>query len=138
MGVVGRGVERVEADLVGDEAQVRPGVVGVHAVVVADALHPELGPEVVLRQVAGGRRVGVVHHQAERVFPAAQDAQAVELVLLEDVGGEPVGVGAGVPLGAGEQINLPVSLLEGLDDLLRLQPLPPTRHIGGRRAQGMP
>ena len=89
-------------------------------------------------QGAGRGRVGVIYHEAQRVLPAAQDAQAVELVLFEDMGGEAVGIGPRGPLGVGQQIDFTVRLLEGLDDAARFQRIPPAQNRLWRGANRMP
>lgn len=62
----------------------------------------------------------------------------MELVLLDDMGGIAIGVGAGSSLGVGEYINLAMSLFEGLLNLLRVQPIPPSQHLVKAFSDGMP
>ena len=72
-----------------------PALGGVVAVVVADALDPELGPQAPRWQqslVAGGYSSSTISRSL--FFQPRARAQGVELVLAEDVGGEAVGVGA--------------------------------------------
>src|SRR5262249_39023651 len=76
--------------------------------------------------------------QPELVLPAAGRAQGVELVLLEDVGGEAVGVGAGAPLRVGQQIDLAVGLLERLDYFPPLQPVAPGEDLVCRPVDRVP
>ncbi len=51
--------------------------------------------------------------------------EGVDLVLLEQVGGEAVGVDLGFSFGRGKQVDLAMGLLEGLGDLALLEPAPP-------------
>ena len=63
-------------------------------------------------------------------------AESGELVLLQDMAHEPVRMVARPPLGAGQEIDLAVRLLERLANLVAVEPLPPRAHLVGRRAQG--
>ena len=114
MGVVLPGADVVEADLVRGQVEIGPGLRGVGPVIVADTFDPELGPQPPGWQLPGRRRVFVVDHQSQLVLPPPRRAQGVELVLLDDVGGEAIGVGPRGTLRVGEQVDFPVRLLEGL------------------------
>jgi hypothetical protein len=52
-------------------------------------------------------------------------------MLAQDMSGEAVGVGAGAPFGLGEQVHLPVRLLEGLGHDVALQPGTPRQYNAG-------
>jgi hypothetical protein len=62
----------------------------------------------------------------------------VELVLPQDVGGEPVGVVAGVTLRISQDVDLAVRLLERLHDLMFLQPPAPGEDRIHRPADRVP
>lgn len=51
--------------------------------------------------------------------------QRVELLVMQDVRGEPVGVRRGLPLGGSEQVDLAKRLLEGLPQVVLQQPPAP-------------
>src|SRR5262245_14600515 len=85
MGVVLRGLDGVEAHLVGRQAEVGARVVGISTIIVARTLDPVLSAQAPRREQALRRWVGVVHHQAQLVLPAACRAERVELVLANDM-----------------------------------------------------
>src|SRR5262245_55608420 len=80
-----------------------------------------------LRQIQRGRVVGIplAHHS---ILPAALLAQSAERMLTQDVRGESVRVNIGLALGIGEQIDLTVSLLEGLANPMVLEPTAPMEY----------
>ena len=53
-------------------------------------------------------------------------------MLAEDMGREAIRVGAGGPLGVGQQINLAMRLFERLRDAEFLEPAPPCRDLVDR------
>ena len=61
----------------------------------------------------------------------ARPAKGVELVLPDDVGRQTIGVGPRGTLRVGEQVDLPVGVLEGLPDLQLRQPVPARRSSPG-------
>ncbi len=134
-----RGADRVEAHLVGAQAQ-EAARVGDVLVLVAPgvALDPVLGPQPPLRQLAHGGRRGVVDGEAQLVAPAADRGQRVELVLAQEVRGEPVGVRPGAELGIGERVDLAVGLLERLRDAVPFEPVLPGGDLGRLAVDGMP
>src|SRR5216683_7464355 len=59
-------------------------------------------------------------------------------MLPDDMSGEPVGVCGRIPFRIGQDVYFAVSLLEGLGDLVPIQPLSPgLYHLDGR-TDGMP
>src|SRR5262249_36907086 len=61
-----------------------------------------------------------------------------ELVLLDQMSGEAIGISAGGALGLGQQINFAVRLLERLAYLVNLEPVAPGLHLGDVAVQRMP
>ena len=59
-------------------------------------------------------------------------------MLADDVGRVPIRIGAGPPLGVGEQVDLPVGLFERLPDPQVLQPPAPTDDFLRAAVDGMP
>ena len=59
-------------------------------------------------------------------------------MLLDDVGGEAVGVGGGAEFGVGERIDLAVGLLDGLAEVGGLDDFAPAPDVVGGREDGVP
>ena len=84
------------------------------------------------------RGIGVIDHESQFILPTASETEGIELMLLEDVGGEPIGVGSRPPFGIGQEINFAMSLLEGLNHFMLLEPFSPLENLLGGMADGMP
>src|ERR671916_712090 len=91
-------------------------------------------PHAGISRVAGGYTSSTT--SLRLFFP--RPAQSVELVLPDNVSRETVGVDPRGVLRVGEQVHLPVCLLERLADLQLCQPVPPPQHLRGRLVYGMP
>src|SRR5258708_32621769 len=109
---VQRSAGPVEADLVGGQSQICPGLICILPIRIADAVYPELSPNPPGGKLAASRRILVIHHQPQFVLPVARAAQRIELVLTQDMRCKPVGIALRTPLGIGHEVDLTVSLLE--------------------------
>ncbi len=135
--ILGRG-KLIKSHLVGRQAQKHARVVRIDAGVVADAFDPEFRAEIPFRQLFARRRAIVVDHQPQTVFPTPRAAEGIELMLANHVGGKPIRVRRGGPLGVGQQINFAMGLLERLRDSERLEPSPPGDNLIDRQADRVP
>src|SRR5215471_15698941 len=98
-------------------------------------IHVVFHAQAELGQFERRRVVGVpLAHDAE--FPSALRGERGELSLPQDVRSEAVRIGAGFALSIGDQVDLAVSLFEGLPDAVVLKPATPMEdglHVGGSR-----
>ena len=138
----GRIDDAIEAELVGRQIEIglRIGDLGI---IAAGARCPEFGDEACRGSTIWvGWSLGV-SAQIRCVTIQPLRRASAELVLLDDMPGKTVRIGAGAPFGVGDEIHFPVRLLERLRDTERAslpaRPSPPRpRSRSGARADLAP
>src|SRR5262245_26750301 len=84
-----------------------------------------------------GRILGI-DHEPEPILPPARRAQGIELVLPEDMGGEPIGIRSGPSFRICEDVDFSVRLLKRLNHLPAVEPVAPGEDIVHRVANRVP
>jgi len=111
-------IYREKTNLISGQAVEGASVVSVDAIIITSAISPEFSPEAPFRQTQGRRRKFLIDEKFQRVSPPPNGTEGIELMLLDDMSSVPIRIYPILELGVGQQVDLAVSLLEWLTDVM--------------------